>query len=150
MSAKEGSCQPPKYDVILLGATGYTGALTARYIFQNYPVDIKWAIAGRNSSKLAKLATLLEESATPKANRPGMCTGLTWIIALTMTSNRDDGLHIRVAGRACEKHAPNHIYSGAVSSAWLTPIPSMCREWHTLRGLVSRIIFLHIISMTGF
>lgn len=43
-----------KYDLIIWGATGFTGKLVAEYIYQNYGVDgdLKWAIAGRNESKL--------------------------------------------------------------------------------------------------
>lgn len=38
-----------------MGATGYTGKLTAEYITQNLPTNIKWAVAGRNQSKLESL-----------------------------------------------------------------------------------------------
>lgn len=39
------------YDVLLWGATGFTGKLTAAYISKNYP-NLRWAIGGRNISKL--------------------------------------------------------------------------------------------------
>jgi saccharopine dehydrogenase-like NADP-dependent oxidoreductase len=58
--------QPRKYDVILLGATGYTGTLAARYIYSNYPSDVKWAIAGRNATKISQLAASLEELSSGK------------------------------------------------------------------------------------
>ncbi|TCO20511.1 short subunit dehydrogenase-like uncharacterized protein [Kribbella steppae] len=41
-----------KYDVVLLGASGFTGALTAEYLAKNAPADLKWAVAGRNLAKL--------------------------------------------------------------------------------------------------
>jgi short subunit dehydrogenase-like uncharacterized protein len=47
-------------DILLLGATGYTGKLTAQYITQNLPTNIKWAIAGRSESKLKELASSLK------------------------------------------------------------------------------------------
>ena len=50
-----------QYDIVLLGATGYTGALTAEHIAQNLPTNLKWAIAGRSSSKLEALATKLKQ-----------------------------------------------------------------------------------------
>ncbi|KAB8256124.1 Saccharopine dehydrogenase-domain-containing protein [Aspergillus pseudonomiae] len=54
-----------EYDLILLGATGYTGILTARYIFKSLPPDLKWAIAGRNKEKLELLAqSLVPESSS--------------------------------------------------------------------------------------
>jgi short subunit dehydrogenase-like uncharacterized protein len=42
-------------DIILLGATGYTGRLCASYMAQVLPENISWAIAGRNKSKLQLL-----------------------------------------------------------------------------------------------
>ena len=41
-----------EYSLILWGATGFTGALTAHYIQKNYGKDLKWAIGGRNKDKL--------------------------------------------------------------------------------------------------
>ena len=43
-----------KFDVIVFGATGYTGKLVAEYMKDEYgdDEDIKWAIAGRNMDKL--------------------------------------------------------------------------------------------------
>jgi short subunit dehydrogenase-like uncharacterized protein len=42
------------FDVIIFGATGYTGRLVAEYFFTQYGIDgpVKWAIAGRSLSKL--------------------------------------------------------------------------------------------------
>ena len=39
------------FDIIVYGATGFTGKLCARYLSENAK-DIKWAIAGRNKKKL--------------------------------------------------------------------------------------------------
>ncbi|KAI1138406.1 Saccharopine dehydrogenase-domain-containing protein [Hypoxylon sp. FL0543] len=49
-----------KYDILLLGATGYTGALTAEHIVRHLPTNLKWAIAGRSRSKLEALARKLK------------------------------------------------------------------------------------------
>ncbi|KIW84676.1 hypothetical protein Z517_00064 [Fonsecaea pedrosoi CBS 271.37] len=48
------------YDIILLGATGYTGKLIAEYITTNLPTNITWAVAGRNQSKLQSLVSELK------------------------------------------------------------------------------------------
>ena len=42
------------YQIILYGATGFTGKLCAEYFKKNYP-DLNWAIAGRNKNKLEAL-----------------------------------------------------------------------------------------------
>jgi short subunit dehydrogenase-like uncharacterized protein len=41
-----------EYDVVLLGASGFTGALTAEYLAKHAPPELKWAVAGRNRQKL--------------------------------------------------------------------------------------------------
>ena len=45
-----------KFDIIIYGATGFTGSLGAKYM-DKYSGEFKWAIAGRDSSKLEKLQT---------------------------------------------------------------------------------------------
>ncbi|GAA1518794.1 saccharopine dehydrogenase family protein [Kribbella lupini] len=49
-----------RYDVVLLGATGFTGALTAAYLVENAPPGLKLALAGRNQAKLEKLRSDLK------------------------------------------------------------------------------------------
>jgi short subunit dehydrogenase-like uncharacterized protein len=41
-----------RLDIVLFGATGFTGGLTAEYLAANAPADTRWALAGRNMSKL--------------------------------------------------------------------------------------------------
>ena len=43
------------YDVVLFGATGFTGGLTAEYLAAHAPEGLRWAIAGRSESKLASV-----------------------------------------------------------------------------------------------
>lgn len=43
----------PDLDLVLFGATGFTGSLTAAYLAENAPTGLRWAIAGRNPEKLA-------------------------------------------------------------------------------------------------
>ncbi|MGN9808953.1 saccharopine dehydrogenase family protein [Micromonospora sp. BQ11] len=43
------------YDLVLFGATGFTGALTAEYLARAAPPGLRWALAGRNPEKLAKV-----------------------------------------------------------------------------------------------
>ncbi|SOD75160.1 short subunit dehydrogenase-like uncharacterized protein [Jatrophihabitans sp. GAS493] len=47
------------YDIVLYGATGFTGSLTAQYLARHAPVDCRWALAGRNRAKLESVRTLL-------------------------------------------------------------------------------------------
>lgn len=47
-----------KYQIILYGASGFTGKLCAEYLQKNYS-DLNWAIAGRNKKKLENLKNSL-------------------------------------------------------------------------------------------
>ena len=49
------------YQIILYGATGFTGKLCAEYLRDNYP-EMKWAIAGRDNQKLNDLKNILNLS----------------------------------------------------------------------------------------
>src|SRR3954447_10420688 len=58
-----------QYDVVLCGATGFTGCLTAEYLAANSPAELRWALAGRNRSKLDAVAERLAGLA-PQAPKP--------------------------------------------------------------------------------
>jgi Saccharopine dehydrogenase NADP binding domain len=47
-----------KYDVVVLGVTGFCGKLAARYLAKTYGMDgrkVKWAMAGRSRAKLEQV-----------------------------------------------------------------------------------------------
>ena len=46
------SASDRSYDIALLGATGFTGALTAVELAGRAPAGLRWALAGRNRDKL--------------------------------------------------------------------------------------------------
>ena len=53
-----------KYDLVLIGATGFTGKLVAEYLAKEYGVkneNFVWAIAGRNQNKLNHLKNHLKD-----------------------------------------------------------------------------------------
>lgn len=76
-------------DIVLLGATGFTGGLTADYLAAHGPADLRWAIAGRNPQKLQAVAERLAErtgsAPPPKIHRVDLAdaSGLT---ALAMST----------------------------------------------------------------
>lgn len=41
-----------EFDIVLFGATGFAGKLTAEYLASNAPEQLRWALAGRNVKKL--------------------------------------------------------------------------------------------------
>jgi len=48
---------PRPYDVVVVGASGFTGRLVVEYLAEKYPVGapVRWAVAGRNRQKLEKV-----------------------------------------------------------------------------------------------
>ncbi|MCW2842657.1 MAG: Saccharopine dehydrogenase [Nocardioides sp.] len=42
-------------DIVLFGATGFTGGLTAEYLAAHAPAGLRWALAGRSPDKLARV-----------------------------------------------------------------------------------------------
>lgn len=46
-----------EFDIVIYGATGFTGRLVAEYLVKQYAADssIKWAMAGRSAEKLAQV-----------------------------------------------------------------------------------------------
>ena len=57
-----------KYQLLVYGASGFTGRLCAKYLHENYP-DLSWAIGGRNKKKLEQLRAL----------DSGMKIGITYV-----------------------------------------------------------------------
>ncbi|MEV6117062.1 saccharopine dehydrogenase NADP-binding domain-containing protein [Streptomyces sp. NPDC052109] len=43
------------YDLVLFGATGFVGTLTAEYLAAHAPKELRWAVAGRDTGKLERL-----------------------------------------------------------------------------------------------
>jgi short subunit dehydrogenase-like uncharacterized protein len=56
-----------QFDLVVLGATGYTGELTTQFIAQTFPAHLRWAIAGRSSKKLQAVASALR---SPSSSAP--------------------------------------------------------------------------------
>jgi short subunit dehydrogenase-like uncharacterized protein len=48
-----------EHEIVLFGATGFTGALTAEYLAEHADPGTRWAIAGRNREKLEQLRVRL-------------------------------------------------------------------------------------------
>ena len=55
------------FDVIVWGASGFTGRLVAEYIYKKYGVEdkLKWAMAGRNQEKLERIRSEFADPAVP-------------------------------------------------------------------------------------
>jgi short subunit dehydrogenase-like uncharacterized protein len=52
-----------RHDIVLLGATGFVGDLTARYLARTAPRTTRWALAGRSRDKLTRVRESLADEA---------------------------------------------------------------------------------------
>ncbi len=61
----EAMNQAHHYDIILWGATGFTGQLVAEYLLKQYgtQADLRWAMAGRSQAKLEQVRQQLGQQA---------------------------------------------------------------------------------------
>ena len=59
------------FDIVLYGATGFTGGLVADYLLRNMPEGGAWAVAGRNRTKLDAVAARLAAE-MPEVPAPGI------------------------------------------------------------------------------
>jgi len=59
-----------EYDIVVFGATGFTGALTAEYLAHRAPATTRWALAGRNREKLEAVRRRLAEISPASAQLP--------------------------------------------------------------------------------
>ncbi|MBJ7353695.1 MAG: saccharopine dehydrogenase NADP-binding domain-containing protein [Thermoleophilaceae bacterium] len=57
-------------DIVLYGATGFVGELTAEYLAANSPDSLRWALAGRNPEKLTALRSKLAKANPALADLP--------------------------------------------------------------------------------
>lgn len=56
-----------EFDLIVWGASGFTGRLVAEYLFKTYGTnqDLRWAMAGRNEKKLASVRSIVADDTVP-------------------------------------------------------------------------------------
>ncbi|MFD9969779.1 saccharopine dehydrogenase family protein [Streptomyces sp. NPDC059011] len=72
MNRQSGPERP--HDIVLFGATGFVGTLTAEYLAAHAPEGCRWAVAGRSEARLARLRERLT------AINPA-CAGLPLLVA---------------------------------------------------------------------
>lgn len=58
------------FDVVVYGATGFTGELTAAYLAEHAPAGCRWALAGRNRRKLEAVRSRLAQKNPDCADLP--------------------------------------------------------------------------------
>lgn len=96
------------YDLVIFGATGYTGKLCAEHIVTNASTDLRWAVAGRSRSKLEDLIQHLS-SLYRDRRRPG--------VEVAQLNEDDLSTLARKTRILISTVGPYHLYGTAVVAA---------------------------------
>jgi short subunit dehydrogenase-like uncharacterized protein len=75
-------------DVVLFGATGFTGRLTADYLARHAPNDLRWGLAGRNPEKLEGVRDHLAAVDDSLGELPLLAADVTDDVSLKDVANR--------------------------------------------------------------
>ena len=97
-----------EYELIVFGATGYTGKYCAEHIITHLPTNLKWAAAGRSESKLSAMLEELKHL-NPDRLQPG--------IEVASLSQGDLDSLARKTQLLINTVGPYHLYSTPVVEA---------------------------------
>ena len=101
-----------EFDIIIYGATGFTGRLVAEYMNATHP-NRPWAMAGRSAEKLAQVR---DEMSLPADTA-------------MVVADASDPASIEAMGRACRRH---HHYGWPLSGLWRAAGFRLRRSRHRL------------------
>src|SRR4051794_13712566 len=79
-------------DLVLLGATGFTGALTAEYLARHAPAGLRWGLAGRSPEKLERVRDRLAAPDPASADLPLIAADVTDAASLAHLAARTRAL----------------------------------------------------------
>ena len=123
--------QSREFDIVVYGATGYTGRLVAEYLQSEYGngAELKWAMAGRSG---IKLAAVRDEMGLPEDTH-------------LITANSDDFYSLRsLARRACvviTTVGPYQLYGEQLVKACIdagTDYVDLCGEPLWMRDMIEQ------------
>lgn len=106
------------YDIVLFGATGFTGGLAADYLSRNAPPQTRWAIAGRSQSKLDALRARLSSDESPcpptgsiraDVSDPASLAAMASSARVVITTVGPYKLHGEPVVRACVEQGADYV-----------------------------------------
>lgn len=132
-----------KYDILLLGASGYTGQLTADHIAAHLPTNLKWGISSTSRAKLETLAGKLKKE-HPDRVQPGKvilllcCSGSNAHCPYNYVIRyRGSFLWWPRATSFCHRTSTSMHQHSVVCNSRRAGCESLRREWNWLCRLVS-------------
>ena len=131
-----------EFDVIVYGATGFTGRLVAEYLAQAYP-DVKWGMAGRSLTKLQQVRDEIGAPAdthllTANADDPAALKALVARAQVVITTVGPYQLHGEPLLAACAETGTAYV-DLCGEPAWMA---QMIRKYDaTAKASGARIVF---------
>jgi saccharopine dehydrogenase (NAD+, L-glutamate forming) len=92
-----------RLDLVVFGATGFTGRLVCQYLRRHAPPGLRWALAGRDAANLERVATALE-------SLPDLAAGAGAVPCEVINGCSGDG---SAAARICGDLKPRVVLSTA-------------------------------------
>jgi short subunit dehydrogenase-like uncharacterized protein len=131
-----------EFDIIVYGATGFTGRLVAEYLATHYP-DVRWAMAGRSLTKLEEVRDEIgAPAATPlltaNADDPASLTAMVARATVVITTVGPYQLHGEALLAACAETGTAYV-DLCGEPAWMR---HMIDKYHaTAKASGARIVF---------
>ena len=94
-----------EFDLVLFGATGFTGGLTAEYLAQHVPDGCRWALAGRDQGRLEAVRNRLVATDPALVDLPLLSADVTDEASMTDIASRA-GVVISTVGPYVEHGEP--------------------------------------------
>lgn len=139
------------FDVVLHGATGFVGELTAHYLAEHAPKDLRWAMAGRNADKLDAVRADLAASNPHLKDLPllhadsadqASLDALAQSTRVLLTTVGPYALHGEPLVRACAEHGTDY--------ADLTGEPSFVDDMYVKYDAKAKATGARLIHCAGF
>jgi short subunit dehydrogenase-like uncharacterized protein len=140
------------YDIVVYGATGFTGGLLAKYLYTAAASNVKLAIAGRNADKLRKVADELAATSNGTAARSvgvlvgsaeqGNLLSITRQTRVVVSTAGPFALHGEPLVAACIEGGADYVDSTGESS-WVAEMIAKYGALAKQRGLL-------LVSQCGF
>ncbi|MFP1684272.1 saccharopine dehydrogenase family protein [Alloalcanivorax sp. C16-1] len=132
-----------EFDLIVYGASGFTGRLVAEYLDQTYGGDLNWALAGRNAEKLEAVRAEMgiRDSVpvvTADADRPETLKALAERTRLVLTTVGPYQLYGEPLVKACAEAGTDYV-DLCGEPAWMRQM--IDRYGDTAKQSGARIVF---------